>query len=419
MGLVASLLGGIQVVLTPTRQKRGASEKVPPPKPPTTGRWTRPVIAVAVLAIYALAFPSASRGKIEDIEATSIPAWHFVETGSWDLSTQERGNLWFVETDRGLRSNRTPGLIASATFGYALTAPFTDGFEDWPGTAVAVVTAWLAVLVVAATADRLKKGLWLPAVVLFGLGTATWSVSSGQLWPHAPVQLTIAIAVYYLARERNLTAGLALGVGVIMRPAVILFGFGLAVIKGVQERSWRPVLTIGGPSALAALVFVAYNQVLFGSWSPLAGYDAVGGLWYEEGLVGSIGNIGTAFFGRYNGVLLWSAWIPVCFVLFLMKPKSGPAWMRYTPLLAVAFIVVHSTMEVASGGLTYNYRYPLEAVTLAAPALLLALPLRLEGWARSALVVTGAFAVFLNGALVFFSACGPNQLGDFTCRIFG
>jgi hypothetical protein len=76
-------------------------------------------------------------------------------------------------------------------------------------------------------------------------------------------------------------------------------------------------------------------------------------------------------------------------------------------------------MEFAHGGLVYNYRYPLEAITLAAPALLLAVPLRLEGWARSALVVTGAFAVFLNGAVVFFSACGPNQLGDFTCRLFG
>ena len=72
---------------------------------PKTKWWPRVVVAALVLAIYAITYPSPFRNNPIDIEATSIPAWHFVETGTWDLSTQNATSPWFVETDRGLRSN--------------------------------------------------------------------------------------------------------------------------------------------------------------------------------------------------------------------------------------------------------------------------------------------------------------------------
>ena len=146
-------------------------------------------MAVVVLAIFAFGQPWEPRGHVSDVHTTTLPAWHFVETGTWDLSEYTDLNPWFVDTENGAFSNRAPGMLGVAVVGYFLTSPFTDGFYDWPGIVTAVIAAWLSVLLVAASAERLVKGTWLPAAILFGLGTATWAVSADQLWPHGPAQL--------------------------------------------------------------------------------------------------------------------------------------------------------------------------------------------------------------------------------------
>jgi hypothetical protein len=405
-----------------------ASESVGPPRierdrnglpgVPAARRITRVIAAAVLFALYAFGQPWHLRGDIEDVQATTLPAWHVVETGTWDLSDYREVNPWFVEVPNGVWTNRTPGVVAVAVVGYFVTAPFTDGFENWPGTLIAITTAWLAVLVVAAISERLRPGTWLTAVAVFGLGTATWGVAAEQLWPHGPAQLAIAISVWLLIRHRTLLSGIAMAAAVLIRPPVLIIGVGLAVVRSVNERSLKPLLTMGVPSLAAGAAYLSYNRILFGSWSPVAAYEAVGGFVGQFDFGGIARNVTTAFFGPSYGLLIWSPWIAVAlFGLFRIR-HLVPRWMMYTPLVAAAYITLHSVLEIASGALFFNYRYQLEAVALAAPILIVAIPDFDE--TRAKRLVMGAaitVSILLQVLFVFVSSCWINDSGAFTCAL--
>ena len=393
--------GLISVAATPTGERS------------TTG--TKVVLALVLLVVYLVSHPWDMRGQVEDVSAATLPAWHLVETGSLDLDEFSDLNLFIVETDRGYRSARAPGLIGLAAIGYALTKPLTDDFEHWPGTLMAVLTSWLAVLFVAASAERLRSGLWVVALVLFGLGTATWNVSAHQFWPHGPAQLAVALGVWLLIKHRRLAAGIAFATGVLIRPPVGLLGFGVALVLALRERSMRTLVRVGGPSVLSGGAILIYNRWTFGSLSPDAAYEAVGGFWLVKG---RIGNVIEAFVGYDHGLLVWSAWIGVCAVMVALQRFDAPHWLAATPLIALGYIIVHSMVETASGGLALNYRYPLEAITLATPFLLLAVPAGLTtSIGRVSLVTAGALALFMQGAFAFTSVCWEDGL--FYCSLLG
>jgi hypothetical protein len=387
----------------------------------SSSRLGRTFVATVILAIFAFGHGWEARGHVSDVHAATLPAWHFVENGSWDLSEYADLNPWFVETESGVFSMRTPGILGVAVVGYFLTSPFTDGFYDWPGIVTAIIAAWLSVLLVAASAERLGKGTWLPAAILFGLGTATWAVSADQLWPHGPAQLAIAAGLYLMIRGRDTWAGVCLGFAVLVRPVTIILGLGMAVTKAVTSRSLRPLMTIGLPTVVGGVAYLAFNRILFGSFSPMAAYESVGGLIGLEGIGGVIGNQVSALIGLQHGVLVWSSWLLVC-ALFGLRWIKGtvPNWLWLTPLVALIYVLVHSSMEIASGAMFYNYRYPLEAVALAAPVLVATLP-KLEVTNRHKLIFAGAAAasISLQVCAVLVARCWIPAGGEFACSLFG
>ena len=388
----------------------------------TSVKVAKLVASFALLALYAFSQPLESRGNITDVSAATFPAWHFVTTGTFELSEHADSSDWFVSTERGVFSNRTPGVIASATLGYAIAHPWSSGYSTLPGNLVAIGSSWLAVILVAAAAERLHRGLWFPALVLFGLGTSTWSISANQLWAHGPAQLGIAAAVFLLIDRKELGSGLAFAAAVLIRPPTIILALGTAGARALYERSWRPIRLIGGPALAAGAIFLGYTRVVFGSWSPVASYEAVGGLYLSGGLE-RLANVLSALGSPRYGLLMWSPWIALCLVFAYQKgSRSVPGWLAATPLVAGAYIVVHSLLEVASGAATYGYRYPLEAVTLAAPFLLSVLPhLFRSRISRTALVVAGCFAAFLQTSYFLLSECwlAVPEAGLVACEIFG
>jgi len=263
--------------------------------------------------------------------------------------------------------------------------------------------------------------VWLPALVLFGLGTPTWAISANQLWPHGPAQLGIAAAVWLLISGREWGAGASFAAAALIRPPTVILALGVAAFRARQERSWRPLVSMGGPAIAAVVAFLVYGRIIFGSWSPVASYDAVGGFYGFTDMADRVLNVFEAFLAPRHGILIWSSWILFCLIFAYGKDSSGfPRWLRWTPLIAGVYIVLHSLMEVASGAFPYNYRYPLEAITLAAPLALAAIPMVLENTApRIALVAFGGLSVFLQGAFVFLSACrldGPAMIR--VCQLF-
>jgi hypothetical protein len=231
--------------------------------------------------------------------------------------------------------------------------------------------------------------------------------------------MAIAIGVWLAVKHKELPAGLFFALAVLVRPPVVILGTGFALVKAIWDRSLRPLITIGFPSVLAAVAYLIYGRVIFGSWSPSAAYEAVGGFW---GVDSWLGNTLTALISPQYGVLVWSAWLAVGIVLVLPfgGRRTRPDWM--VPLVAGVYVVVHSALEGASGGMPYNYRYPLEAVTLTAPFLIAAL---LEGMSyrigRIVLVVAGTTAVMLQGMWSLTSRCGiyPENPGETVCLLLG
>jgi hypothetical protein len=245
-------------------------------------------------------------------------------------------------------------------------------------------------------------------------------VSAEQLWPHGPTQLAIATAIWFLAVGKDLPAGLAMAVAVLIRPPVAILGLGLGAVKAFTERSWRPLTTIAVPSAIAAWLYLVHIRITFGSWSPTAAYDAVGGLGGNPSLLAWLENVAAAFLSPRNGVLFWSAWIAVS--LFALAPvtKNAPRWLAVTPILGALYITAHASLEIASGALPYNYRYQLEAVTLAAPLLIMTLP-GFEATRQKQLLMGSAIAwsVFLQACHVFVSRCWLDDAGREVCSLFG
>jgi hypothetical protein len=192
------------------------------------------------------------------------------------------------------------------------------------------------------------------------------------------------------------------------------------LVKAWSERSWKPLATIGIPSAVAAVFYLVYNFLTFGSWSPLAAYDAVGGLIGNEGTWSWIENAISAFLGPRHGVLIWSAWLTVSLFALASIRSRVPRWLIATPILAGIYIVLHSSLEIASGALFFNYRYPLEAVTVAAPTLMMTFPEFDESRRRR--IFMGAamtLSVFLQACYVFVSICWLDESGVMVCSFWG
>ena len=380
------------------------------------------LIAVVVLLLIFIggAVKWADEGNNVDVIAAAFPGWNLVESGSLELSEYAGANPWFVETETGVWSNRSPGIIAVSAVSYLLTMPFTDSFEMWPSAGAAVVMTFISVLIVAAAARREREDLFLPTLLLLGAGSATWGVASGQLWPHGPGQLGVAIAVWYYTRDKFWGAGVGLAIAILIRPPVAVLALILGLGLGWIRKSWRPVIGLGIPSAIAGALVLVYNQILFGSFSPAASYEAAGGSFGGRGGPSWLANFIDGLFSLQIGLLTWSSWILVTLVAVAYRWQGVKPEHKLAVLGAFVFLGVHFWLNRASGGLPYNYRYPIEVLAVLAPALMVTVPSLLEHrLTRPILAFAGAVSLFLQGSYVLFSRCVDVSAEIAQCSLFG
>jgi hypothetical protein len=378
------------------------------------------IAALALLAVFCVGASWHMGGQVTDSVAVAIPAWNFVETGSFDVTEFQKTNPWLLDVGSQVRSNRAPGLIAVGVIAYAAASPWTETFAAWPATALAVVTSWLAVVIVALSAKQLRDDLFLPALVLLGVGTATWAVSADQLWPHGPAQLAVACSMWFFARDKDAAAGLAFAAGILIRPPIAVMAAVMGIGRSISERSWRPAIAVGIPSAAAAGLYMMYNKLLFGSWSPLAVYNPLGGLAAPSDSVDWARNTLAGLTSPRYGLLIWSPWILVALAGLPRVWKGLPIWVRWTPLAALLFLVVHYRINRVSGGLPYDYRYSLEAITLTVPLLVVSIARLIETASiRIVAVLAGASAVALQAVVVFLSACEMVSPVTLACDLLG
>lgn len=382
-------------------------------------------LAIGVAFIFTVIYTSTAVWTESDVNvdavAAALPAWSLAEHGTIALPDGALVNPWVVAGPNGNFSNRPPGTFLVAWPAYLLAGGPT--FSSAPATATAVLMTALALAVLFLTFTKMMN--LVPALVsiaVFGLGTATWPISSAQLWPHGIGQLTAAIAILGLATQRYLVSGLAFGAGILIRPPTALFPAitGVGVSLTSPHGRLRPLLSIGIPSAAGVAALMLYNLAAFGEFGISGGYSSafVDNLttmpWSEFA-----SNVVAMFAGPRNGLFVWSPVILVSLVALPVVWKEAPSWSRTAFIAGVAYLVVHARLNRASGGLAFNYRYPLEPLVMMAPLVGVA---ALELFRRSSLarlmVTAGAvLSILLQALYVFTLTCEPLGADDTLCSL--
>jgi hypothetical protein len=205
-----------------------------------------------------------------------------------------------------------------------------------------------------------------------GLGTAAWSVAANTLWQHGPGMMWIALAGT-LAAGHLFAAGAAYGVAIVVRPLNALIAAANGLYVSWKERDWRPAVKVGAGASLGLAALVAYNSVVYGEPSVLGGYSsAFVDNASELDPVGYVRNIALALVSRSRGLLIWSPFLIVLLPGVPTAWRKAPPWVRGGALGGVVYLLVLLKANRFSGGGGFPaYRYPLEALTAAAPLLFL------------------------------------------------
>ena len=134
------------------------------------------------------------------------------------------------------------------------------------GHVVSALVEVLATLVLWSCVRRFVGPRWsLVLVLLYFFGTSVRTIASQALWQHSGVHLAVALALSVVLREesvgygRELVAGLALGLGTVVRQTTALVALG---IGGLSPR--RLLAGLAG-AAIGAAPLLAYNYLAFGS----------------------------------------------------------------------------------------------------------------------------------------------------------
>ena len=387
-----------------------------------TARFSMPVATFLIfLALYgSTANWSVSEQNVDTIAAT-LPAWHLLTAGNLDLSEYHGLNPWFIETPTGVWTNRPPGLIGVALLAHAIFAPFDAGYHGYPGTLASVAMTAAAVAIVAGLVRRRvgNRAAWLTAIAL-GAGSAAWPQASSELVPHGIDMFILALVMLALEKDRLISAGILLGLAVLVRPPLAIVALVCGVGLAYQRRDRGPLIQVGGPAAVGFGLLVLYNRLMFGAFSISGGYETILETSAEYRTPsGYLRNLTGTFFDPTNGLFLWSSWILVATIATLMlRPSRKGDWPMIAALAGLSYLLIHTALNRYWGGVAFSYRYPLEPLVLATPLLARSFPtLMATRPLRLVLLLTVGVSIALQGAVSILLTCTDGVGGVATCSL--
>jgi hypothetical protein len=380
------------------------------------------VLAI-VLPLYLLAMVSTDQINVDAVPA-ALPAWHLVQSGTVDLTGVDTDNPFVQPTEAGRRMSDRPLVLSLvAVPAYALTGD--RAFSPDPSTVTASLLAVAAVVCLLFVLRRCVPESWaVGGALAFALGTATWPISAGQLWPHAPGQLFAALLLLALSAQpsRPWAGGVAAAGGVLVRPVTAVVPVVLAIGAGLR-RQLREAIALLLPTLVALAVVALYNRWAFGSLTITGGFNnpVFRDNLTNQSPLGFVRNVAAAGFSPANGLFVWS---PIVILALLGLPRAWtttPPWARRAAAAGLVYLLVHLRLNRASGGLPLDYRYPLEPLMLAAPALIIGGRAFLTGqeWRRRVVVVALTASVLLQGAMALTYECTKVPGDDAQCAVLG
>ena len=120
-------------------------------------------------------------------------------------------------------------------------------------------------------------------------------------------------------------------------------------------------------------MLVGYNAVVYGEPSVSGGYTEI---FVDNAtsldMVSYLRNLALALLSPTRGLLMWSPFLIILLPGLGAAWRSAPSWVRGGALGGLLYLLVQLKANRYSGGSGFaTYRYPLEAVTAAAPLLFL------------------------------------------------
>lgn len=237
-----------------------------------------------------------------------------------------------------------------APFVLAGASPSELGLLLRVGHLVAAIVEAAATLLLWSVMRRSVSAPWaLVLVLLYSLGTSVRTVASQALWQHAGVHLGYAVALWLtlvprrLSETQALLAGLALGLGSVVRQTLVM------ALPGFLREHPRRVVA-GAVLGLAPLL--VYDVAAFGA--PLEqGYGTKPFSFVASGFVGLL-------VSPSRGILVYEPYIVAAVAALALawaRPGEVAMRLRWLSLTALATLVLYASYAEWWGGRVFGPRF--------------------------------------------------------------
>jgi hypothetical protein len=378
---------------------------------PQGALWLFLIIAVLFIA-------TASYGYVStDVRSAFLPAWNLGQNHTINSDGYLNFGMFLREVDGHVRSDRFPGVILAGVPSYAIYALF--GGSPVPIVGPSAVTAALiaagSVTVMHRTLLRLvTPGLALAGILVFALGTSTWTVSGDALWTHTVTQFGLCLTLYGLASQRSLWVLVGMIVAVSSRPhiasvAVVLIG-GLLLRGGPR----RAISALALGTGLGLMAIYTWTWLTLGQPTLLPGsYEGRGStvaaaVGSGPGAVGALTDLLIKVDGfllsSQRGLLVLTPIITLALIQFPRAWRWTQSWSQDAAIAATVYSLIQLSGNSFSGGTAfYSYRLAIEAMTLISPLVVVCAGIataRSRVWRTAAfLTISYGFTVHALGAI--------------------
>jgi alpha-1,2-mannosyltransferase len=248
----------------------------------------------------------------------------------------------------------------------------SDSPSELPGSLTAAFLSAVAItLMFSALRRHLTDRQALVAAVVFGFATPMWTISGNMLWPHTVTVLGIAGMAWSASSNKWWSAGVFGGFALWGRLHTALIVAFLGIGVGLRRRQLGPVVRAGVASGVFLLGTCVWNRWMYGSWNPLGGYgqsDMAATENYRYSLTNQLG----MWVSPDRGILVWTPIVLLLVPALVRSWRELPDWSRSLLVGGLVYTVLQASMITFTGGDGfYGYRYGLEFLACATPALAL------------------------------------------------
>jgi alpha-1,2-mannosyltransferase len=322
-----------------------------------------------------------------DVYGANWTSWHIANSGSpWIdgtpipyLQSHDHGpiKVLIVNAQNGHTAfGRFPGVVVASLPAYFLA--HGAGMSTVPGgLSAALLTAGTVTLMFLALRRYLRTRDALLASAMFGLATPVWSVAANGMWPHTVTLLGIAGMAWASATRRWWWVGVFGGIALLGRLHAAIIVAVLGLFLGWQRRDLRVVLRIAFASGAFLFAYAAWTRWMYGTWNPSGVYGSStseivsSGSHYWFDVPNQLG----MWVAPDRGILVWTPIVALLVPALVRSWRALPDWSRSLVVGGLLYTVIESALNTFTGGdAFYGYRYGLEMLACATPALALSAP---------------------------------------------